>query len=72
MRLSFPNKLITMPCREEDRQPRRPNVQLSRKIDAAQSWHNDICEDEIERLLLDKRKCFSRVTCAHRLAPQIV
>ena len=72
MRFSFPDKLVTMPCREEDRQPRCPNVQLSRKIDAAQSRHDDIGEDEIERLLLEKRKCFSRVARAHRLAAQIV
>ena len=72
MRFSFPDKLITMPCCEEHRQPRHPNVQLSRKFDAAQSWHDNVGEDKIERLLLEKRKCFSRVTRTLRPATQIV
>lgn len=72
MRLSFANKLFTMSCGEEDRQTGHANVQLSRKIDAAQSRHDDIGKDKIERLFLKKRKCFRRATRAHRLATQIV
>lgn len=47
-------------------------MQLSRKINAAKPWHDDVREYEIERLLLEKRKRFSRITRANRPTTQII